>query len=241
MILLRSVLFNAWLYGVTAVFAVVTLAPGAGKPDRAADRALAVAQFWARTVLAGLRWLCGITWVVTGREHLPTAGAALIASNHQSAFDTLVWLLLVPRGCYVVKRELMRVPVFGPACRLTGMMIVDRNAGGAAIRGLLREADRAVAERRQIVIFPEGTRVAPGVRAPLQSGVAALASRTGLPVIPVATDSGYCWGRRAFRKRPGVIHIAIGAPIPPGLKREELMRRLEQAFAEGQAAIARAG
>jgi len=239
MILVRSVLFNAWFYGVTAVLAVAALAPRAGTPDRAADRALAVAQCWARAVLAGLRWLCGITWVVTGREHLPASGAALIASNHQSAFDTMVWLLLVPRACYVVKRELMRVPVFGPACRLTGMMIVDRDAGGAAIRGLLREADRAVAERRQIVIFPEGTRVAPGVRVPLQPGVAALASRTGLPVIPIATDSGYCWGRRAFRKRPGVIHVAIGAPIPPGLKREELMRRLELAFAEGQAAIAR--
>jgi 1-acyl-sn-glycerol-3-phosphate acyltransferase len=235
--LLRSIVFNVWFYAVTAVMAVAALLPSLGAPDRAADRALAVARLWARLVLSGLRWLCGITWVVTGQENIPASGATLIASNHQSAFDTMVWLMLVPRACYVVKRELLRVPVFGPACKLTGMIMVDRGAGGAAIRSLLREADRAVAERRQIVIFPEGTRVPPGAMLPLQPGVAALASRTGLPLIPVATDSGYCWGRRAFRKRPGVIHIAVGAAIPAGLRREELMQRLEQAIAEGQAAI----
>jgi 1-acyl-sn-glycerol-3-phosphate acyltransferase len=239
MILLRSVLFNLWFYAVTAVLAVAALLPRGGPPERGEDWALAVAQCWARAVLGGLRWICGITWVVTGREHLPVAGPALIASDHQSAFDTMVWLLLVPRACYVVKRELLRVPIFGPACKRTGMIMVDRDAGGTAIRMLLREADRAVAERRQIVIFPEGTRVAPGATLPLQPGVAALASRTALPLIPVATDSGYCWGRRAFRKRPGVIHIAIGAPLPAGLRRDELMRRLEQAIAEGQAGIAR--
>ena len=238
MILLRSVLFNAWFYAVTAVFAVAALM-GVGTPERRSDWALAVARCWARVVLTGLRWTCGISWVVTGQEKIPASGPALIASNHQSAFDTMVWLLLVPRACYVVKRELLRVPIFGPACKLTGMIMVDRDAGAAAIRMLLREADRAVAERRQLVIFPEGTRVAPGASLPLQPGVAALASRTGLKLIPVATDSGYCWDRRAFLKRPGVIHIAIGAPIPAGLKREDLMQRLEQAIAEGQAAIGR--
>jgi 1-acyl-sn-glycerol-3-phosphate acyltransferase len=83
------------------------------------------------------------------------------------------------------------------------------------------------------VIFPEGTRAPPGARLPLQPGIAALAARTGLPVIPVATDSGICWGRRAFRKKAGIIHVAIGKPIPAGLPRDELMRRLDQAFAEG--------
>jgi 1-acyl-sn-glycerol-3-phosphate acyltransferase len=164
----------------------------------------------------------------------------LIASNHQSAFDTMVWLLLVPRASYVIKRELLRVPLFGALCRLSGMIVVDRTAGADAIRALLRAADKAVAEGRQIIIFPEGTRVAPGVQVPLQPGIAALAARTRLPVIPVATDSGHCWGRRAFRKLPGVIHVAIGAPIPADLGREELMRRLEQAIADGQAAIAEA-
>jgi len=184
-------------------------------------------------VLNGLRRICKAGWVVTGRENLPASGPMLIASMHQSAFDTMVWLLLVPHACYVLKRELLAIPVFGAMVRMTGMIAVDRGAGSGAIRSLLRSADRAVAEERQIIIFPEGTRAAPGARLPLQPGIAALAARTGLPVIPVATDSGYCWGRRAFRKRPGIIHIAIGKPIPAGLSREELMRRLEAAFAEG--------
>jgi 1-acyl-sn-glycerol-3-phosphate acyltransferase len=238
MIWLRSALFNAWFYGVTTLFALSSLPPRLLTLDRPAEWPLRLAQNWARCVLAGMRVLCGIRWTVSGRDNLPPDGPMLIASNHQSAFDTMVWLLLVPRPSYVVKRELLNVPLFGALCRLAGMIAVDRRAGADAIRALLRAADSAVRQRRQIVIFPEGTRVAPGVHVPLQPGVIALAGRTGLPVIPVATDSGHCWGRRAFRKLPGVIHIAIGPPIPASVPRNELMHRLERAIADGQAAIA---
>jgi 1-acyl-sn-glycerol-3-phosphate acyltransferase len=238
MIWLRSALFNAWFYTITTALALSSLPPRVATLDRPAAWPLGVARIWARCVLGGLRVLCGIRWTVSGREHLPQGGPMLIASNHQSAFDTMVWLLLLPSPSYVIKRELLHVPLFGALCRMAGMIAVDRSAGADAIRSLLRAADAAVARRRQIVIFPEGTRVAPGVRAPFQPGVAALAARTRLPVIPVATDSGRCWGRRAFRKLPGVIHVAIGAPLPPGLAREALMLRLEQAIADGQAAIA---
>jgi 1-acyl-sn-glycerol-3-phosphate acyltransferase len=238
MIWLRSALFNAWFYGITTVLALSSLVPRVATLDRPARWPLAMARVWARCVLAGLRVLCGIRWTVTGRHHLPADGPMLIASNHQSVFDTMVWLLLLPSPSYVIKRELLHVPLFGALCRMAGMIAVDRTAGADAIRSLLRAADGAVARRHQIVIFPEGTRVAPGVRAPLQPGVAALAARTRLPVIPVATDSGRCWGRRAFRKLPGVIHVEIGPPLPAGLPRETLMQRLEQALADGQAAIA---
>ena len=153
----------------------------------------------------------------------------LIASRHQSAFDTIVWLLLVPRCCYVLKRELLRIPLFGPLMPLAGMIAVDRSAGAGALRGLLRDGDRAKQEERQIVIFPEGTRAEPGRLLPLQPGVAALASRTGLPVIPVVTDSGHCWGRRSFRKRAGTIHIRILAALPAG-DRGGLMQSLTQAL-----------
>ena len=111
---------------------------------------------------------------MSGREWLPAGGPALIASVHQSAFDTLVWLTLVPRCCYVLKQELLRIPLLGPLMGKTGMIAVDRAAGAGAMRHLLREADRAVREARQIVIFPEGTRGAPGRLLPLQPGVAAL-------------------------------------------------------------------
>lgn len=233
MTLLRSVLFNLWFFGLTTVMGLAALPLRAFAPQLA----IPYAQAWIRLVFAGLRVLCGITYEVTGLEHLPAQGPALIASMHQSAFDTLVWALLAPRFAYVLKRELTRIPLFGPMLVLTGMIAVDRDAGAAAVRGLMREADRAMAEQRQIVIFPEGTRVAPGASAELHPGVAALAARTKLPVIPVATDSGRYWGRRAFRKRPGVIRIAVLPPIEAGLRREALLQRLAAAFAAGAAAL----
>jgi 1-acyl-sn-glycerol-3-phosphate acyltransferase len=119
--------------------------------------------------------------------------------------------------------------MFGPLIPLAGMIPIDRSGGAAALRTLLREADRAVAERRQIVIFPEGTRAEPGATLPLQPGIVALAARTRLPVFPVVTDSGSVWGRRAFSKRPGTIHIQVLDPIEPGLNRQEFMKRLEEA------------
>jgi 1-acyl-sn-glycerol-3-phosphate acyltransferase len=234
MIWLRSAAFNLWFYGLTSLLLVVSLPVRLLGPRRV----MWFARWWARLVLAGLQPLCGITWKVTGAEHLPVDGPALIASMHQSAFDTLVWAMLQPRFTYVLKQELLRIPLFGAMLRLTGMIAVDRSGGAAAIRGLLRAADRAVAEQRQIVIFPEGTRVAPGASTALQPGIAALAARTGLPVIPVATDSGRHWGRRAFRKLPGTIHIAILPPIPAGLSREALIARLAAAYATGSAALA---
>jgi 1-acyl-sn-glycerol-3-phosphate acyltransferase len=128
----------------------------------------------------------------------------------------------------VFKDELLRIPLFGPLISVAGMIAVDRDAGASAIRALLRQAQRAVREQRQIIIFPEGTRSEPGRPGVLQSGIAALASHTGLPVIPVSTDSGRFWGRRAFRKRPGTIRIVIGPPIPPETDRKALMQALRR-------------
>lgn len=229
----RSALFNLWFYGVSVTMAV------AGIVVRwfGFEFMLAYGRLWARLMLGGLRVICGVRWVVTGREYLPADAPVLVAAMHQSAFDVLVWILLVPRFAHVMKLELTRVPLFGPLARRSGIIPVDRGAGAAAMRGMLRDADRAVADRRQIIIFPEGTRAAPGARMPLQPGIAALAARTGLTVIPVATDSGLCWGRRAFRKQPGIIHVAIQPPIPPGLPRAALMQRLEAAFDAGAASL----
>jgi 1-acyl-sn-glycerol-3-phosphate acyltransferase len=223
MSLLRSTLFNVYFFAATFVLTLFGTVVRIAMPDRALD----VARLWARVVLGGLRVICGIRLEVIGQERLRGGGPMLIASAHQSAFDTFVWLALVPRACYVMKQELLRIPLFGPLVQSTGMIAVDRSGGASAMRGLMREADRAVREVRQIVIFPEGTRAEPGTLLPLHPGVAALATRTGLAVVPVVTDSGFCWGRRAFRKRPGTIHIRLLEPIPAGLRREELMRRLE--------------
>jgi len=226
LIILRSALFNLYFFGLTVVLAVAGIFIRLFAPRRT----LEYAQFWVRLVMAGLGRLCGIHLILSGEEHLPKTGPALIASQHQSAYDTLIWMILLPRPAYVLKKELQRIPLFGPLTGLGGMIAIDRDAGPAALRSLVRQTAAAVADGRQIVIFPEGTRTMPGEWRPLQPGIAAMAAATGFAVIPVVTDSGLRWGKRAFRKLPGPIHMTVLPPIPPGLKREALMRRLEAAF-----------
>ncbi|MCB4820238.1 lysophospholipid acyltransferase family protein [Roseicella aerolata] len=223
---LRSLLFNLAFWTVTLVIGLLCL------PLMLAPRQWMIPpmRLYARIMIGLLRVICGIRVRVEGRENLPQSGAALIAAKHQSAFDTFVWFALVPDAAYVLKRELLRVPVYGWYSWKTRQIAVDRAAGASAVRHLVKSGKEAASEGRQIVIFPEGTRVAPGQRRPIQPGIAALAAATGLPVVPVATDSGLCWGRRAFRKRPGIITIAARPPIPPGLKRAELIRQLEDAI-----------
>ncbi|HEY0911240.1 MAG TPA: lysophospholipid acyltransferase family protein, partial [Bradyrhizobium sp.] len=223
MILLRSALFNLWFFGVTFVLGLGGIAVRWLAPHRALD----YAKFWVRMVLGGARVICGIRFVLTGRENLP-CGAALIASQHQSAFDTLVWASLVPNVSYVFKAELARIPLFGPMLLATGQIPLDRAASVATVRKLLKEVDRAKTEGRQIIIFPEGTRVAIGQDVELRGGFAMIAARTGLPIIPVATNSGRFWGRRAFRKRPGCVHIHVGEAISPDLRQEVLIQTLKQ-------------
>jgi len=225
-IVVRSALFNLYFFAVTAMLSVLSV----GFRLFAPRHILAIPMIWARWVLAGLRVICGIRFEVLGAERLPRAGAALIASRHQSAFDTVVWLALLPRCCYVVKQELARIPLFGGMMEPAGMIVVDRAAGAGAMRHLMGEAERAASEQRQIVIFPEGTRTASGRMGRLHPGIAAMAARTRLPIIPVITDSGRFWGRRAFRKTPGTIRISLLTPISPTGKRETLMAELAAAL-----------
>ncbi len=225
MTFVRSALFNLFFFGVTFILTwpatlVRLVAP---------HRVLAFIAFWARLLIAAARIICGIRVRVLGLENIPP-GAALIASGHQSAFDTFVWFTLVPDCCYVLKRELTKIPLFGDLITAAGQIPIDREAGATAVRSLLRDGTEALKDGRQVVIFPEGTRSEPGTVGALQPGIAALAARTGLPVIPVATDSGLCWSRKAFVKHPGVITIAIGAPLPPCLSRPVLMAALAERF-----------
>jgi 1-acyl-sn-glycerol-3-phosphate acyltransferase len=229
MTLLRSALFNLFFFASTFVLCV----PAALLSLVAPGQIIGWARFWARLQIRVARIICGISVQVIGWENLPPP-PVLIASRHESTFDVLFWIAMLPAACFVVKRELVQIPLFGRCIRAVGMISVDREAGGSAMRTLLRGGDRAKAEGRHIVIFPEGTRVDPGSWPPLQPGVAALASRTGLKVVPVMTDSGRYWGRLAFRKLPGVIRIVIQPPleVPPG--REAVLDALRAAFAPGR-------
>jgi 1-acyl-sn-glycerol-3-phosphate acyltransferase len=222
----RSLLFNASFFTITAAYSVWGLwQMMIGRKHRLPH----VGRAWAKIVIWMLRVICAIEVRVSGLEHLPRGGPALIASVHQSAFDTAVWMLL-PRPCYVLKRELLKVPVFGQLLRPGGMIVVDRSGGARAIRALMRDGAQARERQQQVVIFPEGTRGHPGEARVLQPGVAALAVAMGLPIIPVATNSGEHWGRRSFLKRPGIIRIAMGSPLPAGLPRATLLAAIETAW-----------
>ena len=222
-------LFNAWFFGVTTVLSVI----GAAGVTVAPRSALPIARLWARLVLGGLRRLCGISWQARDLEHLPPEGPLLLASRHQSAFDTMIWLLLLPRCTYVMKQELARIPLFGRMVRPAGQIVVDRSGAATALRALVRDASAAAQAGRQIVIFPEGTRAAPGRPLPLQPGIAAIAMRTGLPVIPVVTELGPAMGT------PGVPQAARGdprhraAPAARAHRRPRRARRLHAALGGG--------
>lgn len=227
MIVLRSALFNAWFFGTTALLGAIGIFVRAFTPWWT----LRLAQLWAATALFGAKWICGIEADITGFDKIPP-GAALLASQHQSAFDTLIWVVQLHRCSYVFKAELADIPLFGPMLEASGQIPVDRNASVAAIRALLRGTEAAKAAGRQIVIFPEGTRVAYGTEVEIRGGFSMIAARTGLPIYPVSTDSGLYWSRRAFVKRPGRVRIHIGEPIPTTVRGDALIATLRQRWAD---------
>lgn len=225
MTVLRSALFNVIFLGGTAATVVL------GLPLLLAPQSWMIryVRGWARLMVALLRLICGIRVEATGLGHIPPGGA-IIAAKHQSAFDTVIWVALLPAPAYVLKQELLAIPLWGRLARRCGHVAVDRKGGGPALKRMVRGAQALLAAGRPVVIFPEGTRTAPGERRPYQPGVAAIAAAARVPVVPVATDSGRCWGRRAFRKQPGVIHVSALPPLPAGLPRAALMAALEQAI-----------
>jgi len=226
---LRSALFNLLFFGWSALLAVLF---GPLLPLLSHARVLWLGRLWARTILGLLGRIIGLGHEVRGWDNVPR-GPKILAVKHQSAWDTVVFLLLLDDPAYVIKRELLRIPLFGGYLRRVGMIAVDRRGGARALRALVRDSEAALAAGRPVVIFPEGTRVAPGERRPYHPGIAALYLRTGAAVVPVALNSGRFWGRRSFLKRPGRIVLEFLPPIEPGLGRkafgQELERRIETA------------
>ena len=231
---LRSLLFNAFFYGWTTICVV------AGLPLLLGPRIAIyyLGRLWVRPVLAALALICGLDYQVRGRENLP-AGAALIAAKHQSAWDTIIFSVPLWDHSFVLKRELTWIPLFGFFLARAGLIPVDRQGGSKALRRMVAAARQVAAAGRPIVIFPEGTRVAPGQHRPYQPGVAALYGQLGIPVVPVALNSGVFWGRRSVWKQPGRITLEFLPPIAPGLPRRAFLERLETAIEERSAALAR--
>ena len=239
MIVVRSTLFNLLFYGFTLLVGVLGL-PSFLLGRRAVQK---VSRFWSGTLVAMARVVAGIDVELRGTENLPK-GAAIVAAKHQSAWETLYFTELLDRPAAVMKQELVRVPLVGPYMRAMEMIPVDRKAGASALRRMVEKAREAAAAGRAILIFPQGTRVAPGAKAPYHPGTAALYVGLGLPVIPVALNSGMYWSRNAFWKRPGRIVVEFLPPIPPGLDRKAFMARLEETLESATARLeaeARAG
>lgn len=219
---LRSLLFALLFYPGTLayVLAVILLSPAGDRAVRRIVRAWSDYHHWLVSHVLAIR--------MTVEGQIPE-GSFLIACKHEAMVETIEMLRLAATPVVVMKRELTQIPLFGWVTRRYGVIGVDREAGAKALRVMLAEARRAVDQRRPVVIFPEGTRVPHGLRAELRPGFAGLYRALGLPVVPVAHDSGQIWGR-GFTKRPGTIRFRVGDVIPPGLKRDEIESRVHQAI-----------
>jgi 1-acyl-sn-glycerol-3-phosphate acyltransferase len=229
LITLRSTLFALFLTLITPVFAVIALLTF---PLPALMR-YRIISIWTHWVMWAARVICGIRYRVIGGENIP-AEPCIILSKHQSAWETLAFQQIFPPQVWVLKRELLRVPFFGWGLAMLSPIAIDRSLRRAALQQLVEQGVERLAAGFCIVIFPEGTRIAPGQRGKYRPGGARLAVQTGTTVIPVAHNAGSCWGRNAFLKRPGLITVSIGAPIrPDGIDAETLAKRVED-WIEGE-------
>jgi 1-acyl-sn-glycerol-3-phosphate acyltransferase len=223
LIIVRSALYIAVFYLWTGLVAVAMLPTLLG-PRRWVMRWL---RLWARGVIWSLEAICGVRTEVRGRQHIP-ASAALVASKHQCMFDTFAPFALLPDCCVVLKKELAAIPFFGWHAVHGGMIVIDREAHAQALRDLVKAARTRLKEPRQLLIFPEGTRTAPGAPPDYKPGVAALYRDLGFPCVPVAVNSGVHWPAHGFIRRPGTIVFEFLEPIAPGLKRADFMRTLQE-------------
>ena len=222
MTFLRSLLFAILFYPMTLGFVLAGLLAslfGTGGA-RTVVRGWSEAHHWLARAVLGIR--------VKMEGRIPS-GAYLIAVKHQAMFETVEIVRLADTPIVVMKRELVDMPLFGWMTRRYGVIGVDRDAGAKALRTMLAEGRKAVAAHRQVVIFPEGTRVPPGETPPLRPGFAGLYRALGLPVVPIAMDSGRIWSR-GFDQRSGTVTFRVGETIPPGLPRGEIEARVHAAI-----------
>jgi 1-acyl-sn-glycerol-3-phosphate acyltransferase len=221
----RSALFNGLFY-LNLILFMLIFAPLLLAPRPAAIWSL---KIWSMASIRLLAVIAGTRLEVRGREHIPK-GAALIASKHQSLFETFAVLPLLDDPAMIMKRELMLIPLFGWFAHKFEMIPVDRGAGAGALKRLIARAREAVAQGRQVLIFPEGTRRPPGAPPAYKPGATALYMNLGVPCVPLALNSGVYWPRRKFMRYPGTILMEFLPAIPAGLSKEVFAKRLQQAI-----------
>lgn len=231
-ILARSLLFNALFYVNITVRMIVAL------PTIVLPRSflLGVLRAYARSTLWLLRVVCDIDVEWRGRDKVPQ-GACIVACKHQSLWETFALFEILRDPTFVLKRELMWLPLFGWLARKARMIPIDRGSPVAALARMSALARGEIKRSRQIVIFPEGTRRAPGAAPRYLSGVAYLYGETGLPCVPVALNSGLFWPRRSLRRLPGTVLVEVLDPIPPGLDKRTFLLRLQSVLEEATARL----
>ena len=228
---LRSTLFWLALLILTPPYAVLALA-SAPLPRMARYRFI---SGWSRLALWCLRRLCGIRWNVEGRHHLPRQPAVILA-KHQSAWETLAFQEIFPPQVHVLKRELLWIPFFGWGLALMSPIAIDRARGPAALRQMARRGKERLEQGFWVVVFPEGTRVAPGRRRKYQLGGAWLAAYAGAPIVPVAHNAGRVWPRNSFLKFPGKVTVRIGPRIESAGRDPETINAMAEQWIEAQQA-----
>jgi len=191
--------------------------------------AMAALRWWSRVFIGMCRHLGGIRMRIEGAEHIPH-DAALVAGKHQSFWETFALFHLFPDPAIVLKKELVHIPLVGWFIRKFRHILVQREAGPKALKDLIRQGEAAIAEGRQIIIFPEGHRMPVYAAPDYKPGVAALYAKLGAQCVPFALNAGVFWPRRTFWRWPGTITVRFLPPIEPGLPRREFMRRLEEAI-----------
>jgi 1-acyl-sn-glycerol-3-phosphate acyltransferase len=227
--ILRSTLFALALCIVTPPYAVFALLT-APLPRMTRYRLI---SGWSRLVIRLARWILGIEWRVEGRENLPSR-PAVILSKHQSAWETMAFQLIFPPQVLVLKRELLWIPFFGWGLALMSPIAINRSRGMRALRTIARRGRERLAQGFWVVVFPEGTRVAPGSQRAYHPGGAWLASASGAPVVPVAHNAGLLWPRNAFLKRPGTVTVRIGPPIEAANRDPQTINELARTWIEEQ-------
>lgn len=210
MILVRSLLFQAYFFGTVAI-ATGLIAVAAWLPFAAR---FAIARTWARSMLSVGRWLCGLQYQFEGLENLPVE-PSVIFIKHSSVFETYAQLVVFPGQVWVIKRELLRIPFFGWGLAAMRPIAIDRGGGRAAVMQVIEQGKRRLAEGIWVTVFPEGTRMAPGQTRKYGASGAALAKAAGVKIVPVAHNAGDLWGRRSVVKHPGLIRFVVGPPIDP--------------------------
>jgi 1-acyl-sn-glycerol-3-phosphate acyltransferase len=221
MLVIRSLLFSILFYGFFACSAVAAAVISIVSPKSLPP----FARLWSRSWLSLYRVICGVTYEVRGMGNVPKGGC-LLAMKHQSVWDTCALFAIFECPVYVLKSELMFIPFFGWALARLGCIPVKRGTGKSALDTMVRGTGIALAQNKQVVIFPEGTRTVVGQPASYKTGISHLYTALEVACIPVALNSGALWPRRKFLRPPGVIQVEILTPIPPGMDRKEMFELL---------------